>query len=227
MCVCFSHLPGFFCPPSAVEGTRAAVTNLGFTIKLNSESPLATGSINEGYRNDCKDDLKGQMDKKTKKQIQTIWDIWMRQHFKTKKYSELWIAFHFAPLLVIWSPWVNGFTLPCSLCSGPSLHLLSLRTCQFLFFIFPHSSQDNAWDYDPATQVWGCRDSGGCSYYCHWGGSGKSPHLSGNASSDSTNTSPPHPLLVPPLLFFFLWHHSIITAEGSRKESHLYFWSRH
>lgn len=99
-----------------------------------------------------------------------------------------------APLLVIWSPWVTGLNVSSSLCSGPSLHLLSLRTCQFLFYIFPHFSQDNAWDYDPATQVWGCRDSGGCSYYCHWGGSGKAPHLSGNASSDSTNTSPPSPI---------------------------------
>lgn len=105
------------------------------------------------------------------------------------KAFQFWIASHFTPLLVIWSPWVNGFTLCCffSFCSCPSLHLLSLRTCQFLFFIFPHSSQDNAWDYDPAAQVWGCRDSGGCSYYCHWGGSGKSPHFFGNASSDSTN----------------------------------------
>lgn len=83
---------------------------------------------------------------------------------------------------------------------APSLHLLSVRTCQFLFYIFPHFSQDNAWDYDPATQVWGCRDSGGCSYYCHWCGSGKSPHLSGNAGSDSTNTPPltPHPSPLTP-----------------------------
>lgn len=143
----------------------------------------------------------------------TNWDIWIRLHFKISKKqnstsSELWIASHFAPLLVIWSPWVNGFTLSCSLCSGPSLHLLSLRTCQFLFYIFPHSSQDNAWDYDPATQVWGCRDSGGCSYYCHWGGSGKSPHLSGNASSDSTNTSPPPLLVLPSFSLASLHNHS-------------------
>lgn len=26
---------------------------------------------------------------------------------------ELWMASHFAPLLVVWSPWVNGFTLSC------------------------------------------------------------------------------------------------------------------
>lgn len=113
-----------------------------------------------------------------------------------------------APLLVIWSPWVNGFTVSSSLFSGPSLHLLSLRTCQFLFYIFPHFSQDNAWDYDPATQVWGCRDSGGCSYYCHWGGSGKSPHLSGNASSDSTNTSPPSLLIFPVFSLALLHNHS-------------------
>lgn len=118
-------------------------------------------------------------------------------------------ASDFAPLLVIWSPWVNGFTVSSSLCSGPSLHLLSLRTCQFLFFIFPHFSQDNAWDYDPAAQVWGCRDSGGCSYYCHWGGSGKAPHLSGNVSSDSTNTSPIFPHL-PPLF-------SSITPQSQQR----------
>ncbi len=46
--VCFSHLHAFF--SSAVEGRQSAVTNLGFAVKLNSESPLATGSINEGYR---------------------------------------------------------------------------------------------------------------------------------------------------------------------------------
>lgn len=117
-------------------------------------------------------------------------------------------ASDFAPLLVIWSPWVNGFTVSSSLCSGPSLHLLSLRTCQFLFLIFPHFSQDNAWDYDPAAQVWGCRDSGGCSYYCHWGGSGKAPHLSGNASSDSTNTSPPSPIFPPVFSLALLHNHS-------------------
>lgn len=116
-------------------------------------------------------------------------------------------ASNFAPLLVIWSPWVNGFTVSSSLCSGPSLHLLSLRTCQFLFHIFPRFSQDNAWDYDPAAQVWRCRDSGGCSYYCHWGGSGKAPHLSGNASSDSTNTSPPSPIF-PVFSPAFLHNHS-------------------
>lgn len=82
--------------------------------------------------------------------------------------------FHFV-LFLVFQP------LP-SICF-PSEHV------NFYFIFFPHFSQDNAWDYDPATQVWGCRDSGGCSYYCHWGGSGKSPHLSGNASSDSTNTS--------------------------------------
>lgn len=60
-CVCFSHLHGFF--PSPVEGRHSAVTNLGFAIKLNSESPLATGSINEGYGNGLKDDLKKSMQK--------------------------------------------------------------------------------------------------------------------------------------------------------------------
>lgn len=30
-------------------------------IKLNSESPLATGALNEGYRNDLKEDLRNQM----------------------------------------------------------------------------------------------------------------------------------------------------------------------
>lgn len=110
---------------------------------------------------------------------------------QNSKESEFWIKCLVALLLVIWSPWVNGFTfvLFCCVLSVPSVHFLSLRTCQFLFGIFPHSSQDNAWDYDPAAQVWGCRDSGGCSYNCHWGGSGKSSHFSGNARSDSTNPS--------------------------------------
>lgn len=46
VCLFFSPSWLFFFvprPPSAVEETRAAVTNLGFTIKLNSESRLATG----------------------------------------------------------------------------------------------------------------------------------------------------------------------------------------
>lgn len=80
-----------------------------------------------------------------------------------------------------------------SLCPSPSLHLLfPSEHANFYFIFFPHFSQDNAWDYDPAAQVWGCRDSGGCSYYCHWGGSGKAPHFSRNASSDSTNLQHMH-----------------------------------
>lgn len=119
-----------------------------------------------------------------------IWK-WFRQN---PKFDEVWALDGISFCSVVsdlesLGEWFH-FVLFLSLCSGTSLHLLSLRTCQFLFYIFPHSSQDNAWDYDPAAQVWGCRDSGGCSYYCHWGGSGKSPHFSGNASSDSTN--PPH-----------------------------------
>lgn len=131
----------------------------------------------------------------------TNWVIWIKLHLKIittkRKYYKVWILDSISFCSVVsdlesLGEWFH-FVLFFSLCSGPSLHLLSLRTCQFLFYIFPHSSQDNAWDYDPAAQVWGCRDSGGCSYYCHWGGSGKSPHFSGNARSDSTNphTSPP------------------------------------
>lgn len=62
----------------------------------------------------------------------------------------MWIACHFAPLLVIWSPWVNGFTLPCLFVYlFPYVLVLPFICCpsnhvSFLFYIFPHSSQDNA-----------------------------------------------------------------------------------
>lgn len=37
--------------------------------------------------------------------------IWVKNLNPTR--FVLWTASHFAPLLVIWSPWVNGFTLSC------------------------------------------------------------------------------------------------------------------
>ena len=71
----------------------------------------------------------------------------------------------------------------------------------YFYFCFPHSSQDNPWDYDPAAQVWGCRDSRGCSYNSHWGGTGKSKTtISGNASLHSPGQTPLPPSIPPPAL---------------------------
>lgn len=42
----------------------------------------------------------------------------------------LWMASHFAPLLVIWSPWVTGFTLSC---------FSFLVFCPFPSFAFPEN----------------------------------------------------------------------------------------
>lgn len=41
--------------------------------------------------------------------------IFERNNDKSLNYTRfvLWTASHFAPLLVIWSPWANGFTLSC------------------------------------------------------------------------------------------------------------------
>lgn len=163
---------------------------------------------------------------------------------------ELWIAFHFAPLLVIWSPWVNGFTLfrffPCVL--APPFICFPSEHVNFYFIFFHILQQDNAWDYDPAAQVWWCRDSGGCSYYCHWGGSGKSPHFSGNASSDSTNPLPTALVFSDgqmkfrePLSLFKTFDHHYFSLASPHNNSrggmsnrglklrctHLYFWLGH
>ncbi|XP_031712913.1 flotillin-2a isoform X1 [Anarrhichthys ocellatus] len=52
---------------------------------------------------------------------------------------ELWVASHFAPLLVIWSPWVNGFTLSCffpCVLALPFILLSPSEHVTFLFYIF-------------------------------------------------------------------------------------------
>lgn len=53
-----TSLSVFLTPPwlfsSAAKEGHSAVTHSGFAIKLNSESPLTTGSINEGFRNGLK-----------------------------------------------------------------------------------------------------------------------------------------------------------------------------
>lgn len=123
----------------------------------------------------------------------------------------MWTAFNFAMLLVIWSPWVNGFTLSCFffLCVlGFPSNCFPLRTCQFLFYFFFYilhritleimTLQPKCEDVETAEGV-AITVTGVAQVNHHT--------FSGNASSDSTNLPTHfHPL-------FFHWNHLIITPE--------------
>lgn len=125
---------------------------------------------------------------------------------------------------------MNGFTVSSSLCSGPSLHLLSFRTCQFFSFIFFHifhritleimTLQPKCEDVETAEGV-----------AITVTGVAQVKHHTCLGMPVQTPQTPPHP--PPPSSPSFLHYHSTITAEvlfhteGSSPYPHPYLYGRH